>query len=293
MERLKKAVTVILLIIACIFVTILVDLYIHPDVTKTAPAASPASIGGSATAGSPQDCNESVSPDHQEPFITINPVPHYYIGDSITFNGTTNLQKGELIRTGVLSGEYSHCIKSSALCPDSVAACCDGISGAIPVTAGACGINTWSWEVNTSLHGFAPDRVYIIYANGRDERVNNFRSFTVSGIPQSNITLNLPENDPDGHTIRLSGQVNTGNGPDEKLFLSAASDSGRKVRYTVPVFQDGTGYSWTFSLNKSDITPYNFLTVNVSSQTSREIIIERTFLYNNEPSFYPYNPYSP
>jgi len=62
---------------------------------------------------------------------------------------------------------------------------------------------------------------------------------------------------------------------------------------TVPVFQNGTGYPWNFSLKKSDIVPYNFLSVNVSSATSPEIIIRRTFLYNNEPAYYPYNPYSP
>ncbi|HII98029.1 MAG TPA: hypothetical protein HA272_01890 [Methanoregula sp.] len=123
--------------------------------------------------------------------------------------------------------------------------------------------------------------------------MDNFSIFTVSGIPKSNITLNLPANDPEENALWFSGQANTGNGPSENLLFIVSSDSGKKARYTVPVYQNGRGYFWNITLKKSAITPYNFLSVNVSSVTSPEIRIERTFLYNNEPAYYPYNPVSP
>ncbi|MCK9579808.1 MAG: hypothetical protein M0Q92_05085 [Methanoregula sp.] len=233
--------------------------------------------------------------EKQEPsrlWITVDPVPHHYSGDIITFHGTTNLPPGETIRTGVYSAEFIPCPKSSGNCQGNVTPCCGGYSDIVSVLQGTCGIGTWSWTVDTSQHGFRPDGEYIISASGRNGAVENTSLFTVSGIPKPNLTLNLPENDPDGNTLRFYGHANTGNGPEEKLFLVVSSDSGRKVSSTVPVFQNRTGYSWTFSLKKSDIVPYNFLSVKVSSATSPEIRIERTFLYNNEPVFYPYNPYS-
>jgi hypothetical protein len=123
--------------------------------------------------------------------------------------------------------------------------------------------------------------------------VENTSLFVVSGLPKPNLTLNPPENDAGGYALRFSGQANSGNGPEEILLLTVSSDSGKKVSSTVPVYRNGTGYSWNVSLKKADIVPYNFLTVNLSSQTSPDIRIERTFLYNNEPAFYPYNPHSP
>jgi hypothetical protein len=163
----------------------------------------------------------------------------------------------------------------------------------VPVLAGTCGTNTWSWTADTSQHGFRSDGEYIVTTDGRNGAVENTSFFIVSGIPESNITLNIPENDPDKYAIRFSGQVNTGNGPSEKLLLTVSSDAGKKASYPVPVYRNGTGYFWNFTLNKSAITPYNFLSVTVSSATSPEIRIDRTFLYNNEPVYYPYNPYSP
>jgi len=225
--------------------------------------------------------------------ISINPISHHYLGDIITFHGTTNLPPGEIIRIGVYSSEFIPCPKSSGNCQGNVTPCCGGYSDIVSVFQGMCGINTWSWTVDTSLHGFRADGEYIIFANGRNGAVDNFSIFTVSGIPKSNITLNLPANDPEGNALRFSGQASTGNGPSENLLFIISSDSGKKASYTVPVYQNGRGYFWNFTLKKSAITPYNFLSVNVSSVTSPEIRIERTFLYNNEPAYYPYNPVSP
>jgi len=226
-------------------------------------------------------------------WIAVDPVSHYYLGDTITFQGRTNLPPGEFIETAVYSGEFIPCPKSTRNCQSNVTPCCGGYSAIVPVLAGTCGINTWSWDVSTSQHGFRADGEYIISASGRNGAVDNFSIFTVSGIPKSNVTLNLPANDPNGNALRFSGQANTGNGPEEILLLTVSSDSGKKVSSTVPVYRNGTGYSWNVSLKMSDIVPYNFLTVNVSSQTSPDIRIERTFLYNNEPAYYPYNSQSP
>jgi len=123
--------------------------------------------------------------------------------------------------------------------------------------------------------------------------VLNGSVFIVNGLPQPNLTLNLPENDPNSNALLLSGQVNTGNGPDERLLLTVSSDSGKVVSSTIPVAHDGNGYSWNFTLKKPEILPYNFYTVNITSKNNPQIGITRTFLYNNEPLYYPYNPYSP
>jgi len=230
-----------------------------------------------------------------ELFIRINPVPHHYLGDIITFDGITNLPAGEMITFRIEEGVYHSCPKRMGPCSDDevVRHCCEGLINTIAVLSGDCDLNTWSWDVNSSEHGFYSDGEYIIYASGRNGAVQNTSLFTVYGLPKLNITLNLPENDPNAYAIRFSGQVNTGNGPAENLLLTVSSDSGKKASYSVPIYQNGTRYFWNFTLKKSAITPYNFLLVNVSSATSPEIRIERTFLYNNEPAYYPYNPYGP
>ena len=241
-----------------------------------------------------EDCNRTFPSDNGEPFILINPISHYYIGDTISVDGVTSLPAGEKISLVIIEAIYHSCPKSQIADDNSVRYCHSGLRDTVVVRSGKCGINTWSWEVNTSQHDFVKDQGYFISASGEGDRfVENSSLFFTSGIPKSNITLNLPENDPNEYAIRFSGQVNTGNGPDEKLLLTISSDSGKQVSYTIPVSHDETGYYWNYSLKKSDIVPYNFLTVNVSSATSPEISIERTFLYNNEPVYYPYDPYGP
>jgi hypothetical protein len=237
--------------------------------------------------------NESFSSGAGEPFILINPVSHSYIGENITFGGTTNLPHGETILLQIYSGDSVPCPKSTAGCEGQVRPCCGGFSDTVPVITGPCGISSWSWGVNTSQHGFQADNGYILTSSGRNGIVMNNSFFIVSGIPQPNLTLNLPENDPNSNALQLSGQVNTGNGPDERLLLTVSSDSGKNVRFTIPVAHDGNGYSWNFSLKKTEILPYNFYTVNITSMNNPQIGIIRTFLYNNEPQYYPYNPYSP
>ena len=237
--------------------------------------------------------NESFSSGAGEPFILISPVSHSYIGENITFDGTTNLPNGETILLQINSGEFMPCPKSTTGCEGQVRTCCDGFGDTAPVIEGPCGISSWSWDVNTSQHGFQADHEYILTARGRNGIVENSSIFTVSGVPKPNITLNLPQNDSNSNAIRLNGQVNTGNGPKELLLLTVSSDSGKNVRFTIPVAHDGNGYSWNFTLKKSEILPYNFYNVNFTSMNNPQIGIIRTFLYDNEPQYYPYNPYSP
>jgi hypothetical protein len=233
------------------------------------------------------------TPDPSRPWIAIDPIPHHYLGDTLTFQGSTNLAPGETITTAVYSAEFAPCPKSTVNCQGNVTPCCGGYRDSVSVLAGTCGINTWLWDVSTAEHGFRPDGEYVISASGRNNAVENTSLFTVSGLPKPKLSLNLPANGAGGNAIRFFGSSNTGNGPDEKLILIVSSDSGKMASYTVPVVRNGSGYSWNFTVNKSTIAPYNFLSVNVSSATSPSIRIVRTFLYNNEPAFYPYNPNGP
>jgi len=232
-------------------------------------------------------------PEPSRPRISIDPVSHHYLGDTIAFRGITNLAPGEMIRILIYEGVYHSCPKSLDTCHDSVQHCCDGHGTIIPVITGNCGINTWSWDVDTSQYGFGPDGEYIISAIGRNGSVENTSFFIVSGLPKPNLTLNLPANDSGGSALRFSGHANTGNGPDKKLLLTVSSDSGKMASFIVPVYANGTGYFWNYTVNKSAIVPYNFLTVNVRSQSSPTVSIERTFMYTNEPAYYPYNPVGP
>lgn len=262
----------------------------NESTTVVLPVITPSALVIPAPAHCTNESNISSTPPHGESIIRIDPVPHHYIGDNITFGGTTNLMQGENL-TVLISVAYAHCSKCQRTNYDSIEACCAGLERHVAVRPGDCGMNTWSWDVNTSQYGFQPDS-YMFEVWGRDGFVDNTSFFTLSGIPKSNITLNIPENDPNEYAIRFSGQVNTGNGPSENLLLAVSSDSGKKASYTVPIYRNGTGFFWNFTLKKTAITPYNFLSVNVSSATSPEIRIYRTFLYDNEPAYYPYNPYS-
>ena len=139
------------------------------------------------------------------PWITIDPIPHHYLGDTIAFHGKTNLPPGEMIETAVYSGEFVPCPKSTGDCLGNVTPCCGGFTDYVSVISGPCGINTWSWDVSTAQHGFRADGVYIISATARYGAVENTSIFGVSGIPKPSLTLSLPANDSGGYTLRFSG----------------------------------------------------------------------------------------
>jgi hypothetical protein len=260
-----------------------------PGITSSIPATTvPVTIAIPALSTAPVLC----TPVNGTPYVSIDPINGTHLRDTITVHGTTNLASGELI-TIRISGYMPLCAKCRGDFADSVAACCGEFNRTVAVREGVCGNNIWLLEVNTSLHDFHADDDYWIGVSGRNHGVENSSFFTVSGIPQPNLTLNLPENDAAGVVLRFSGRSNTGNGPDEKLLLHLSSDSGKTASFTVPVYWDGTGYFWNQSVSKSVIVPYNFLTVSVRSQTSPAISIQRVFLYNNESEYYPYYPNGP
>jgi hypothetical protein len=246
-------------------------------ITSALPVSARPVITTIAPAQCPLESNSTV--------ICINPVPHHYFGETITFDGTTNLPAGETITIRIAEA-WGRCSKCQFMRNDSVRYCCGNFYRMVAVRPGDSGVNTWSWDVNTSDYDFQPDGNYLVSASGRERLVENTSYFRLNGIPQPNITFTLPENDPNEYAIRFSGQVNTGNGPDENLLFQITSDSGSKVSYTIPVYRNGTGYYWNFTLKKSAITPYNFYTVNLSSLTSPEIGYRNTFMYNNLPGYY-------
>jgi len=112
--------------------------------------------------------------------IVIDPVPDHALGDIITFTGTTNLAVGEPLVLKIYSAEFVPCPKGPSL-PDSVNPCGEGFTGNVTVTLGNCGINTWSWPVDTSQHGFQPGGQYLLWVNGRDGGVQDSAIFNITG----------------------------------------------------------------------------------------------------------------
>lgn len=87
-------------------------------------------------------------------FITIDPVPDHYLGETITFTGTTNLLAGENLSLIIRTTDFHGCQKTIYPCknPDTVnAICCmGGFTRTVTVIPGNNGINTWIFSVNTS-----------------------------------------------------------------------------------------------------------------------------------------------
>jgi len=114
------------------------------------------------------------------PWIAIDPVPDHAPGEIINFTGTTNLAAGEPLVPEIYSAEIVPCPKGPTL-PDSVNPCGEGFAGKISVALGNCGINTWSWSVDTSQHGFQPGGQYLLSVSGRDGKVQNSAFFNITG----------------------------------------------------------------------------------------------------------------
>lgn len=260
-----------------------------PRVTDSIPATTgPATTVTPVRTATPVIC----VPVNTTPYIGIDPILVPRIGDTITFRGTTNLAPGELV-TIRISGEVPMCAKCRGDFADSVVACCGGFNRTVVIRNGSCGNNLWSLDVDTSRYDFYADNDYWIGISGGTSPVVNSSFFTLSGIPRPNLTLNLPENDTGGSILRFSGRSNTGNGPGENLLFTLSTDSGKTASFMVPVYPDGTGYSWNYTVNRTALFPYNYLTVNVRSQASPAISIQRVFMYTNEPEFYPYTTNGP
>jgi len=126
----------------------------------------------------------------QEPLITINPVSdHYYLGDMIEINGTTNCDKGEiqiLVHSLPFVPGCENQEPSDVLC-----GCCEGFGITAPIITGICGNNTWSSEINTSQHNFYPGE-FGLWFDDRDcspsDNLFPFEQLNISAVP-TNPTL--------------------------------------------------------------------------------------------------------
>jgi hypothetical protein len=114
------------------------------------------------------------------PEIAIDPVPDHALGENITFTGTTNLAAGEPLVLKIDSGEFVPCPKVPSG-SDSVNPCGGGFAGNVSVTVGNCGINTWSWSVDTSQHGFQAGGRYLLSVSGRNGGVEKHTFFNITG----------------------------------------------------------------------------------------------------------------
>jgi hypothetical protein len=104
-------------------------------------------------------------------FITIDPIPDHYLGDTITFSGTTNLPAGNNITLVIGTTAFHGCQKMVPSCnPDTVnAVCCtgDGFHRPVTIVPGSSGINTWLFTVKTSEYDFIPDLYEVRIVSGK------------------------------------------------------------------------------------------------------------------------------
>jgi hypothetical protein len=127
--------------------------------TSALPVSASPVIATQALAQCPQE--------NSTKFISISTITDHYLGEIVTFSGTTNLPAGEKIILGIVTTSFHSCQKTRYPCenPDTVnAICCNGgFNRTIAIMPGNCGINSWSFTVNTSDYDFWPD-FYIVYA---------------------------------------------------------------------------------------------------------------------------------
>jgi hypothetical protein len=128
-----------------------------PSVTQTGPACPP-------------DANTS-------PSLRVNPVSNQNAGDTFTISGTTNLAAGEELR-------YSIFAVSSATANITAAKL---LSSTTVVSAGICGINTWSVYGEIQVPGD-----YFIGISNNANTVSAVRRFTVLQKARTTVTATLP-----------------------------------------------------------------------------------------------------
>jgi hypothetical protein len=104
-----------------------------------------------------------------QPTVTINPIGDKHTGDTFTINGTTSLAAGDEIMVEITSSSYTPTSKTQ---PSGFS----GASGTVNVVAGSNGINTWSFDVDTS--SFTPDE-YIVRVSGVLQDVTTSTTFNV------------------------------------------------------------------------------------------------------------------
>jgi hypothetical protein len=104
-----------------------------------------------------------------QPTVTINPISDKQTGDTFTINGTTSLAAGDELMVEITSSSY---IPTSKTQPSGFS----GASSTVNVVAGSNGVNTWSFDVDTS--SFTPDE-YIVKVSGVLQDVTTSTTFNV------------------------------------------------------------------------------------------------------------------
>jgi hypothetical protein len=103
------------------------------------------------------------------PTVTITPIGDKHTGDTFTINGTTSLAAGDELTVEITSSSYTPTSKTQ---PSGFS----GASGTVNVVAGSNGLNTWSFDVDTS--SFTPDE-YIVKVSGVLQDVTTSTTFNV------------------------------------------------------------------------------------------------------------------
>ena len=104
-----------------------------------------------------------------QPTVTIAPISDKHTGDTFTINGTTSLAAGDELMVEITSSSYAPTSKTQ---PSGFS----GASGTVSVVAGSNGVNTWSFNVDTS--SFTPDE-YIVTVSGVLQDVTTSTTFNV------------------------------------------------------------------------------------------------------------------
>jgi hypothetical protein len=110
------------------------------------------------------------------PFINIIPVTDHNLGDIIQFSGTTNLAPGKNLILMIFAQTMQQCNKCQS-CDDSVEPCRRGIQQTVIVESNISGINTWSWDVNTSQHRFNWGTPYFIQVCTENNSICDYTKF--------------------------------------------------------------------------------------------------------------------
>jgi hypothetical protein len=91
----------------------------------------------------------------ESPWVRINPIGNYTVGDKFTMRGTTNLAAGyEDVFIDFWSVSYVPTLSNGGTMEQV-----SPVSFPIFVTRGSCGNNSWSWDVDTS--NFKPDEYFV------------------------------------------------------------------------------------------------------------------------------------
>jgi hypothetical protein len=117
------------------------------------------------------------APTNASPYIRVNPISDQYTGKTFTISGTTSLAAGDELRYSILALAPAAASATAAML----------VSSRIPVSAGICGVNTWSVSGVIEVPGD-----YVFGISDRANTVTATRRFTVLAVrPTDTATLSV------------------------------------------------------------------------------------------------------